>query len=89
MKGKLYRTAIVIVALVAFFMSIPLLAKTYRYLTWQDQAKVILKDGSDISGSIKYHSYRCENYEITNENGIHIVSKDSVRELIIKLDIYR
>jgi hypothetical protein len=87
MKGKLYRTAIVIVALCAVFMSLPLLGNAYSYMTFQhNSAQVILKDGTEIAGSIKFHSFRCDNYEIKNKNGIHVVPKNSVRELKIQLE---
>lgn len=75
------------VVAVAALKVIPLLASTYSYMTWQHQsANVVLKDGSELSGSIKFHSFRCEKYEIKDDSGIHLVPKNSVRELKIQLN---
>lgn len=87
MKGKLYRTAIVIVAICAVFMSFPILKNAYSYMTFQhNSAQVLLKDGAAITGSIKFHSFRCDSYEIKNNTGTHLVPKENVRELKIQIE---
>lgn len=87
MKKSILTLVIAGVVALAALKAIPLLASTYSYMTWQqNNAQVILKDGTEIAGSIKFHSFRCDNYEIKNKNGIHVVPKNSVRELKIQLE---
>lgn len=87
MKKPFFVLAITGVVALTALKAIPLLASTYSYMTWQHKsAQVVLKDGTELSGSIKFHSFRCDNYEIKNKSGIHVVPKDSVRELKIQLD---